>query len=127
MIVGGYALAFYGSPRYTGDLDIYIRNDTFNAQRIMAALNDFGFGAVGLTVQDFVKPNNVIQLGVPPIRVDIINSLSGVSWKDAYNNRVQGTYGDVQVNYIGRDQFLSNKRAMGRKKDLADIEALGEE
>ncbi len=127
MIVGGYALAFYGSPRYTGDLDIYIRNDTFNAQRIMAALNDFGFGSVGLTVQDFVKPNNVIQLGVPPIRVDIINSLSGVSWKDAYNNRVQGTYGDVQVNYIGRDQFLSNKRAMGRKKDLADIEALGEE
>jgi hypothetical protein len=127
MIVGGYALAFYGSPRYTGDLDIYVRHDALNAQRIVAALNDFGFGSVGLTTEDFEKPNHVIQLGVPPIRIDIINSLSGISWDDAYDNRVKGTYGDIHVYYIGREQFISNKRAIGRKKDLADIEAIGEE
>lgn len=122
---GGTHLPFT-ALRYTGDLDIYVRHDVLNAQRIVAALNDFGFGSVGLTTEDFEKPNHVIQLGVPPIRIDIINSLSGISWDDAYDNRVEGKYGDVQVYYIGREQFISNKRAIGRKKDLADIEALGE-
>ena len=127
MIVGGYALAFHGAPRYTGDLDIYVRPDAPNVQQIMSALKDFGFGPVGLTAADFEKPNNIIQLGVPPVRVDIINSLTGVSWESAFENRIEGKYGDIQVYYIGREQFIFNKRAMGRKKDLADIEALGEE
>ena len=127
MIVGGYALAFHGAPRYTGDLDIFIRSDSFNAQRIMRALEDFGFKSVGLTAADFERPDNVIQLGVPPIRVDIVTSLTGISWESALENRVQGRYGDVEVHYIGREQFILNKRLIGRKKDLADIEALGEE
>ena len=127
MIVGGYALAFHGAPRYTGDLDIYVRPDAPNVQQIMSALKDFGFGSVGLTAADFEKPNNIIQLGVPPVRVDIINSLTGVSWESAFENRIEGKYGNVKVYYIGREQFIFNKRAMGRKKDLADIEALGEE
>lgn len=127
MIVGGYALAFHGAPRYTGDLDIFIRPDSINAQRIMIALKDFGFDSVGLTEADFESPGNIIQLGVPPVRVDIVTSLTGISWKSAFRQRVQGKYGDVQVYYIGREQFILNKRTMGRKKDLADIEALGEE
>ena len=127
MIVGGYALAFHGAPRYTGDLDIFIRSDSLNAQRIMRALEDFGFESVGLTAADFERLDNVIQLGVPPIRVDIVTSLTGISWESAFENRVQGRYGDVQVHYIGREQFILNKLSMGRKKDLADIEALGEE
>ncbi|OGW55560.1 MAG: hypothetical protein A2Y81_05555 [Nitrospirae bacterium RBG_13_43_8] len=126
MIVGGYALAFHGAPRYTGDLDIFIRPDSMNAQRIMRALKDFGFESVGLTEEDFKKPDNVIQLGVPPVRVDIVTSLTGIPWESALEQRVQGRYGDVQVHYIGREQFILNKRSMGRKKDLADIEALGE-
>jgi hypothetical protein len=127
MLVGGYALAFHGAPRYTGDMDIFVQVTSLDAIRIMAALNEFGFGAVGLTAEDFQKENMVVQLGVPPVRVDIVTSLTGVSWEDAFSNRVQGRYGDICVFYIGRDQFISNKKATGRKKDLADLEALGEE
>jgi hypothetical protein len=127
MIVGGYALAFHGAPRYTGDLDIFIRPHSINAQRILRALEAFGFESVGLTAADFERPDNVIQLGVPPVRVDIVTSLTGISWESAFENRVQGRYGDVQVQYIGREQFIRNKRSIGRQKDLADIEALGEE
>jgi hypothetical protein len=122
MLVGGYALAFHGAPRYTGDMDIFVRVSSQNAVRIMAALNEFGFGSVGLAAEDFQK-----QLGVPPVRVDIVTSLTGISWEDAYSNRVQGKYGDITLFYIGRDQFISNKKATGRKRDLADLEALGEE
>ncbi len=93
----------------------------------MRALEDFGFESVGLTAADFEKPDNVIQLGVPPVRVDIVTSLTGISRGNAFKNRVQGRYGDVQVDYIGRKQFIHNKESMGRQKDLADIEALGEE
>ncbi len=92
----------------------------------MEALQEFGFGSVGLAAEDFQKENMVVQLGVPPVRVDIVMSLTGVSWEDAYSNRVHGKYGDVGVFYIGRDQFVSNKKATGRQKDLADLEALGE-
>jgi len=127
IIVGGYALAFHGAPRYTGDIDILIHPDTANAHCILAALDEFGFGSVDLTAADFEKPENVIQLGVPPVRVDIITSLTGVSWEDACAGRTQGKYGDIPVYYIGRKQFISNKRAVGRKKDLADLEALGED
>ena len=127
MIVGGYALAFHGVPRYTGDLDIFVRPDSLNARHIITALEDFGFKSVGLTSADFEKPDNVIQLGVPPVRVDIVTSLTGISWKSAFENRIRGRYGDVQVQYIGREQFIRNKRSIGRLKDLSDIEALGEE
>jgi hypothetical protein len=127
VIVGGYALAFHGAPRYTGDIDILIYPAPANAHRILAALDEFGFGSVGLTDADFHKPENVIQLGVPPVRVDIITSLTGVSWEDVSAGKIQGNYADIPVYYIGREQFISNKRAVGRKKDLADIEALGED
>jgi len=127
VIVGGYALAFHGAPRYTGDLDILIRPDKQNAERILAALDDFGFGDLKLTTADFEAPEIVVQLGVAPVRVDIITSLTGVDWEQVYLNRVEEKYGDVPVDYIGRKQFIANKRATGRERDLADLEALGEE
>ena len=127
MIVGGYALAYHGAPRYTGDIDIYVKPDSQNAEQIMKALADFGFGSVGLTVEDFENPDNVIQLGVPPVRVDIITSISGILWKDAYLGCVDGKYGDVPVKYIGLNEFIINKRTTGRKKDLSDLEALGKD
>ena len=127
MIVGGYALAFHGSPRYTGDIDLFVKPDPENARRILAALTEFGFGSVGLETTDFDHPNQVVQLGVPPVRVDIITSITGVSWEEAYSGREKGSYGDIPVHYIGRDAFLANKRAIHRKKDMADVEALGEE
>lgn len=127
IIVGAYALAYYGAPRYTGDMDILVRPDSENAFRILSALDEFGFGSLGLTAEDFTAPDKVIQIGVAPVRVDIVTSLTGVSWEEAQAGRVAGPYGDLEVYYIGKKQFILNKRALGRKKDLADLEAIGEE
>ncbi|MDP2606431.1 MAG: nucleotidyltransferase [Deltaproteobacteria bacterium] len=126
LIVGGYALAFHGAPRFTGDLDIFIKPDHENAQRIVAALGAFGFASLGLTAEDFERPDQVIQLGVAPVRIDLITSITGVSWDDAFTGRASSNFGGVPVHYIGREQFILNKRATGRIKDLADLEALGE-
>lgn len=126
IIVGGYAMAFHGVPRYTGDIDLYIKPDNDNAKRILEALNDFGFGSIGLTVKDFISPNKVIQLGVPPVRVDIITSVTGLTWDEADAGKSHGKYDDITVYYLGRDQLIQNKIAIGRKKDQADIEALSE-
>jgi len=127
LIAGAYALAFHGAPRYTGDMEICVKPNSTNAQRIMAALNDFGFGSAELSATDFETEDRVVELGLPPVRVDIVTSITGVSWEEAASGRIEGKYGDVFVYYIGRQQFISNKRALGRKKDLADLEALGEE
>ena len=127
MIVGGYALAFHGAPRFTGDIDIFIKPDSENAQRVFDALSDFGFKSLDLSPDDFQKPDKVVQLGVPPVRIDLITSISGVAWKDADSSKESGPFGDISVYYIGKTQFVNNKRAIGRKKDLADIEALGEQ
>jgi hypothetical protein len=124
LIVGGYALAFHGVPRFTGDLDILVRPDPGNAQRILRALAQFGFGSLGLGEEDFENPEYVIQLGEPPVRIDLITSLTGVSWEEAFSSRVQGNYNDVPAFFLGRDQFIRNKRAIGRTKDIADIETL---
>jgi hypothetical protein len=127
LIIGAYALAFHGAPRYTGDLDILVRPDAENGGRVLRALEAFGFGSLGLTVDDFAIPDRVVQLGVPPVRVDIVTSITGVSWDEADASRVAGRFGDIPVFYIGKDAFIRNKRALGRIKDLADAEALGEE
>ena len=127
LVVGGYALAFHGAPRFTGDIDLLVRADERNAARVVDALGEFGFGSLGLAPRDFTSPDQVIQLGTPPVRVDLLTSLTGVSWEQAVASRVRGSYGDVPVYFIGREEFIANKRATGRKRDLADLEALGEE
>jgi hypothetical protein len=127
LIVGGYALAYHGAPRYTGDLDVYVKPDHENAERILKALSEFGFGSVGIKETDFEHPEKIIQLGHPPVRVDIITSISGVTWDEADRGKTAGKYGGISVYFIGRDQFISNKKATARKKDFADLEALGEE
>lgn len=126
MIVGGYALAYHGHPRYTGDIDIFVKSDPENASKIMAALDEFGFGSIGIQQEDFEAPDQVIQLGVPPVRIDIVTSISGVTWEEASAYCVQGVYGETQVQFIGLKELIQNKRATGRKKDLADLESLGE-
>lgn len=126
LIVGGYALAFHGAPRFTGDIDIFVEPSVHNAERIIKALIEFGFGGLNLTLEDFSSPDKVVQLGVPPVRIDLITAITGVSWQEAFAGRVPGTYGDIPVYFLGRNEFVANKRAVGRKKDLADLEALGE-
>lgn len=126
LVVGAHALAHHGSPRYTGDLDILLSTDADNASRVLAALDAFGFGGLGLTQEDFTFPEQVVQLGTPPVRVDLLTSLTGVSWEDAVAGCCDGDYGGIPVRYLGRQALVRNKRALGRAKDLADIEALGE-
>ncbi len=127
MIVGGYALAYHGAPRFTGDIDVFVKPDRENAARIINALDDFGFSSREITIDDFQDENKVVQLGLPPVRIDIITSISGVTWEEADASKEPGLYGDVSVFYIGKSQYITNKRATGRTKDIADIEALGEE
>lgn len=127
IIVGSYALAFHGVPRYTGDIDIFVRPDKENAKSIIKALNDFGFASLNLNVDDFTSQDKIIQLGVSPIRIDILTSITGVTWDDARNGKVSGLYGEVPVYYIGQQELIANKLAVGRKKDLADIEAIGKD
>lgn len=127
LVVGGYALAVHGAPRLTGDLDLYVRPSPDNALRALAALQEFGFGPLDISADDFAVADRVIQLGYPPVRVDLVTSISGVSWDEAVLDGPTAQFGDVPVRVIGYDAFLRNKRATGRRKDLADIEALGEE
>ncbi len=124
LIVGGYALAFHGAPRFTGDLDLFISTTSSNAGKVYSALNEFGFASVGLTPDDFMRADHVIQLGVPPVRIDFVTTIDGVEWDAAWAGRSQGEYGGIPVCFIGKPEFIQNKRAAGRFKDLADVEAL---
>jgi hypothetical protein len=126
LIVGAYALGYHGAPRMTGDLDVLVQPSVDNARRVIEALTSIGFGDVGLALEDFQKPDVVIQLGVSPVRVDILTGISGVSWDEAWAGRVEGALGGVRVAFIGLAEFRRNKEASGRHKDLADLEALGD-
>ncbi len=127
IIVGSYALAFHGAPRATGDIEIYVRPDRDNARRILEVLKDFGFSSLDLAESDFLSPGQIIQLGNPPARVDFLTPISGVTWDQAYSGKAAGRYGDVPVYYLGLAEYKANIRVSGRMKDLADLEALGEE
>jgi len=126
LIVGGYALAFHGHPRFTGDLDLWIRPTRANAEKVLAALDAFGFGDVDVSVKDLTEPGRVVQLGVPPFRIDFMTSIDGVEWDEADRGRHLAAIGENAVPVIGKREFIQNKRACGRLKDLADLEALGE-
>ena len=126
IIVGGYALAFHGVPRYTGDIDLWIRPTVENAENILKALRAFGFGSLGIDNEDLTKADQVIQLGYPPARVDLMTTIDGISYDSSFSNSVETDYGDITVKMISKDDLIKNKRAIGRHKDFADIEALGE-
>ena len=124
LIVGGFAVAHHGLVRATKDIDLYVHPTRANAERILAALHDFGFKPANLGLEDFVKPGQIIQLGYPPVRVDIITSIAGVSWEQAIAGLSQGDYGGAPVPFIGREELIASKKATGRLQDLADAERL---
>lgn len=124
LIVGGFALAHYGQPRYTKDLDIWIDRSDGNPERVFQALSKFGAPLANVTIEDFADPENIFQIGVEPLRVDILPDISGVDFADAWVRRERSTYGDVPVNVISREDYISNKRASGRPQALRDIESL---
>jgi hypothetical protein len=124
LVVGAWAVAFHGRPRYTGDVDIFLRRDPANATRMMQVIEAFGFGATGLTQADFLKANCVVQLGVEPNRIDLLTGISGVEFAEAWMARVTASLAGLEVHFISRDLLIRNKRAAGRDKDLGDIRLL---
>jgi hypothetical protein len=124
LIVGAYAMALHGVPRYTGDLDIFIRPTRENGERLLTTIRDFGFPTPELSAADVIDSRRVIEMGVPPVQIHIMSDISGISWDDAWTGRERGRLGDLEIAFLGLNELLTNKRASGRTKDLADVEAL---
>ena len=124
LIVGAHALAVHGHPRATGDIDIWVRPTPDNARRVWAALEVFGAPLSGLTLEDLATAGVVFQMGVQPNRIDILTAVSGLSFDAAWPNRTTAEVDGRSLNFVGREDFLINKRAAGRPKDLADVAAL---
>jgi predicted nucleotidyltransferase len=124
LIVGGYAVGVHGHPRFTGDLDIWLNPTPENAKRILLTVNEFGFSSFKLTESDFIKVGNVIQLGYPPLRIDLLTSIDGVTFQECFANRKEVEMEGVIVNFIGYWDLLKNKKESGRPKDIDDIEHL---
>lgn len=124
LVVGGYAVSFHGYPRPTGDLDVWVAIFPENASKLLNVLSKFGFGAAGATAEVFLAPGNVVRMGVPPVRIEIINQISGVEFHQCYSRRIEIVVDGLPVNVIARDDLLANKRAAGREKDLNDLKQL---
>lgn len=124
VIVGGYALAFHGYPRQTGDVDFFVECSPDNARRIMQALQQFGFGETGVSESDFLNDDCIIQLGFPPNRIDITTTIEGVTFDLAWSHRVASDLDGLPVSFISKELLIRNKKASDRPQDRADIEAL---
>jgi hypothetical protein len=123
LIIGAFAVAFHAKPRFTKDLDIFVEATADNGERLLRAIDAFGFGTLGLTVDDFA-PDRVTQLGFPPNRIDLVTSIDGVTFEEAWASRAAGKYGDIDVWYIGREALVRNKAAAARPQDLMDLATL---
>jgi predicted nucleotidyltransferase len=124
LVVGGYALAFHGKPRHTGDLDIWINISETNAVKMVTVLDKFGVSSLGLSKADFLKEGYVSQIGYPPLRIDILNSIDGISFPAAYPNKQMLQLDEIEISYIGLQDFITNKKASGRSQDLTDVKQL---
>ena len=125
LVVGGYAYAVHVEPRFTKDLDLFVRRERANAENIITTLKEFGFGSLNLKTRDFLEPDQIIQLGHPPLRVDILTSISGVEFEEAWQNKITGKYGNQDVYFIGKEELKKNKKASGRESDQEDLKKLG--
>jgi len=124
LIIGGYAVSYHGYVRATGYMDIWIKRDKKNAKKMIQVLDKFGFNANNLQLDFFLNPKNVVRMGVPPVRIEIMNSISGVDFDDCYKKRVKDNWNNIPVSIISLDKLKANKRASGRLKDLSDLEHL---
>ena len=124
LVVGGYAVAAHGHPRLTRDLDVWVWVDPENAARMVAALDEFGFAALGLTTEDFSEEGQVVHLGNPPNRIDVLTSIAGVDFESCWDRRAEISLDSLAVPFIGLDDLEKNKLAAGRTQDIADVEGL---
>lgn len=124
LLVGGYALAYHGAPRFTEDIDFFVATSEANAVRLDKVLHRFGFGGLGLTQKDFLEENQVFQLGRAPHRIDLLTGLSGLTWEQAWQSRRRIELDGLEMDVIGKEALILNKKATGRTQDLADVERL---
>jgi hypothetical protein len=124
LLIGGYAVGYHGYPRATADMDIWIAIHPQNAEKVVAVLREFGFDVPELSVELFLKENQIVRMGLPPVRLEIVTSISGVSFDECYQERLVETLDDVEVNLISLRHLKINKKASGRHKDLNDLENL---
>ena len=124
LVVGGYAVAFHGHPRYTKNIDVWIELSPANANNILNALKEFGFGSLGLKPDDFLESDQIIQLGYPPNRIDILTTLKDLKFEDCYKTKVEVEIQGLHIDFIDIENLKKNKRATGRPQDLADAENL---
>jgi hypothetical protein len=124
LVVGGYAVAFHGHPRYTKDLDVWIELSPDNADKLLEALVKFGFGSLGLKREDFLERDQIIQLGYPPNRIDILTTLKDLDFEDCYEVKVEVVIQGLHIDFIDMENLKKNKQATGRTQDLADAENL---
>jgi predicted nucleotidyltransferase len=126
LLIGGYALAFHGWPRFTKDIDFWISPSRGNAEQLLEALEDFGFKEMDLSADDFCLPGKVVQLGMPPVRIDLVTSVTGLEFEAAYARRIESEYEGVSLTVIHLEDLIANKRAVGRPQDLLDLEKIEE-
>ena len=124
LVVGGYAVSYYGYPRYTGDMDIWINKTNENATKMVSVIRDFGFETPQLTIDNFNREHLVTRLGNPPLRIDVLTTIDGISFEDSFKIRMIAEVEGLKVNLINYNELLKNKRASGRSKDLNDLENL---
>jgi len=124
LIIGGYAVGYHGYPRATGDLDIWVAIERQNAMKLVAVLQEFGFDLPDISPQLFLEENKVVRMGLPPVRIELVTTISGVSFEECYADRIQDIVDDTAVNLISLQKLKDNKRASGRYKDLDDLENL---
>jgi hypothetical protein len=126
LIVGGYAVGFHGYPRYTKDLDIWIKPEKKNAEKTLKLLDEFGFGSTGISIDDLNKEGKFILLGSPPNRIDLVTSCDGIEFDECYSQKILIGIGKIKVNFIDLDNLKKNKKAVNRAQDIADIKNLEE-
>ena len=124
LLVGGYAVAAHGYPRFTGDIDLWIQTSTENSERVLQVCREFGFDVPNLRAELFKDPNQMTRMGNPPLRIEILNSVSGLTFDAAWENRIVKQWDGVPVSLISLHDLRTNKQASGRLKDLADLENL---
>jgi hypothetical protein len=126
LIVGGYAVAFHGFPRYTGDIVFFVAVSESNATGLLAVFEDFGFGNIGIEKADFQQPDFVVEIGREPRKIQVLTGIDGVTFEECRQHGITETYGGMSLNFIGIDELLRNKQASARAKDLIDVHALRE-
>ena len=124
LVVGGYATSIYAVPRYTKDIDLWLEPTVENARAVLVALDEFGFGSLGLEIEDFTKPDHVVQLGYEPNRVDLLTQLQGLDFQSAFSRRNVVSLAGVNISFVSPSDLVTNKKAVGRHQDLADVEQI---